>query len=86
MKNITAYIIPNPYQANQVNEIIREHLSESAPVTREIIGYELRDNQTRKVIGKYGPTQGKRARSRRDTLDLEYGAIRYSVIPVYKEI
>ncbi len=88
MQNITAYIIPNPYKKTEsVNEIIREHLQESAPAPkREIIGYELKDNRTGAIVGKYGLAQGKRARTRADKLDLEYGAIRYSVRPIYKEI
>lgn len=88
MKNITAYIIPNPYTKAPapVNEIIREHLAETPSTKREIIGYHLKDARTGAILAKYGPTQGKRARTRADKLDLEYGAIRYTVLPIYKEI
>ena len=45
--------------------------------------YQVIDNQTRLPIGK--PMASKqRARAKRDRLDLEYGAVRYSVVPVCK--
>lgn len=45
--------------------------------------YEVVDRQTGKVVGTY--TNGKRARSRRDKLDLAYGACRYMVRVIYAD-
>lgn len=39
--------------------------------------YQVIDKQTGKVVGTY--QDAKRARNRRDRLDLQYGAIRYYV-------
>lgn len=42
--------------------------------------WEIFDRIDRRVIGVY--TDKRRARNRADRLDLEYGAIRYSVRPL----
>lgn len=47
----------------------------------EITTYRLIDNQTKKIITE--STDRKRLQRRRDKLDLAYGAVRYSVQPVY---
>lgn len=39
--------------------------------------YEVIDRRTGKVVGSY--TNKTRARSRRDALDMQYGAVRYMV-------
>lgn len=51
---------------------------------RQLMGYELIDNQTKKVLRKYGPDKRRFASRAADKLDLQYGAIRYSVRPIYK--
>lgn len=46
--------------------------------------YKIIDMKTGEQIGKdYTYSQRKRARNRADKLDLEYGAYRYSVRPVF---
>lgn len=45
--------------------------------------YQLIDTQTGKVLGTYTYAQRNRARNRADKLDQEYGAVRYSVRPVF---
>ena len=57
-----------------------------APARREIVGYTLKDKQTGKIIAHYGPDKGTVARRRRDRMDQEYGAYRYIVSAMYKEI
>ena len=52
---------------------------------RHIIGYELIDNQTKKVLKKYGPDKRRYASRQADKLDLAYGAIRYHVKPIFSE-
>lgn len=56
---------------------------EQAIAPRIVTSYLLKEISTGRVISVYKPEQRKRARSRADSLDLEYGAINYSVIPVY---
>ena len=41
------------------------------------IKYQVIDSRTGQVVGTYANKQ--RARNRRDALDLQYGAVRYSV-------
>ena len=45
--------------------------------------YQLIDTKTQKVMGVYSYAQRNRARARRDKLDLEYGAIRYILKPIF---
>ena len=45
--------------------------------------YQLIDTKTQKVIATYSYAQRNRARARRDKLDLQYGAIRYIVKPIF---
>lgn len=45
--------------------------------------YELIDTQTKKVIATYSYAQRNRARNRRDKLDLQYGAVRYILKPIF---
>ena len=45
--------------------------------------YELIDTKTQKVIATYSYAQRNRARNKRDKLDLEYGAVRYIVKPIF---
>ena len=53
---------------------------------REIIGYQIIDCQTGKQIGAtYTYANRKRARSRADRLNLDYGAHRYSARPIFGE-
>lgn len=56
---------------------------------REITGYQIVDVHTGNLVGKmYGAakTQARRARTRADKLDLEYGAHRYTAKPIWKEL
>ena len=45
--------------------------------------YELIDTQTKKVIATYSYAQRNRARNKRDKLDLQYGAVRYILKPIF---
>ena len=45
--------------------------------------YEIVDRHTGEVVGVY--KDGKRARTRRDKLDLAYGASRYTVRVIYPD-
>lgn len=45
--------------------------------------YQLIDNQTGKVLGTYTYAQRNRARNRADKLDLQHGAVRYIVRPIF---
>lgn len=45
--------------------------------------YELIDMQTKKVIATYTYVQRNRARNRRDKLDLQHGAVRYILRPIF---
>ena len=45
--------------------------------------YQLIDTQTQKVLGVYSYAQRNRARNKRDKLDLEYGAVRYILKPIF---
>ena len=50
---------------------------------REIIGYNLIDCKTGKVIQAYKANQAAIARKRADKLDNEYGAYRYAAQPIF---
>lgn len=52
---------------------------------RPVLGRELVDHHTGRVLRTYGPTEqdARRARRAADRLDLEYGAVRYIVRPVF---
>jgi len=51
---------------------------------REITGYRIIDRQTGRQIGKeYSVKNRKRARTRVDKLDNEYGGYRYSAVPIF---
>lgn len=43
--------------------------------------YEVVDNQTSRVVASY--TSRRRAQARADKMDLQYGAVRYVVRPVW---
>lgn len=45
--------------------------------------YQLMDTHTGKVLGTYSYAQRNRARNRADKLDLQYGAVRYTVRPIF---
>lgn len=49
-----------------------------------IKGYQLIDNKTGQVLKEYGPSQRNIARGRADRLDNAYGAIRYTVKPLFE--
>ena len=49
----------------------------------EILKYQLFDKITQSIIKEYPSNEGKKARNRADKLDLNYGAIRYSVKPIF---
>lgn len=70
---------------NDINAIIREHLMETATAnqTRIITSYILKEISSGRTLQVYKPEDRKRARRRADNLDLKYGCINYSVIPVY---
>lgn len=43
--------------------------------------YQVIDNKTKQIVGEY--KSRKRASNRADKLDLEYGAYRYIVKPIF---
>ena len=45
--------------------------------------YQLIDTKTNTVIKEYAYSQRNRARNRRDKLDLQYGAVRYILKPIF---
>ena len=47
--------------------------------------YQLIDTQTGKILGTYGYAQRNRARNRADKLDLQHGAVRYIVKPIFDQ-
>lgn len=49
----------------------------------EVIGYEVVDIQTKSVVKSYGQGKSQVARNYANKKDLEYGAIRYIVKPIY---
>lgn len=52
---------------------------------RQLIGYTVTDRRTGQVLRRY-KAEGRRAAYRfADKKDLEYGAIRYGVDPLYAE-
>ena len=70
------------------NEILIESLENGlenvvSESPRKIIGYELVDSQTKKVLKKYAADKRRYASRQADKLDLAYGAVRYSVKPIY---
>ncbi len=52
---------------------------------RQIIGYELVDSQTNKVLKPYGPDKRRYASRQADKLDLAYGAVRDFVRPIFSK-
>lgn len=52
----------------------------------KITGYQLVDIKTKTVLKTYEPTKFHIATRRADKLDLKYGAIRYSVRPLFEEV
>lgn len=52
---------------------------------KEVIGYEVVDNQTKAVIKTYSGDQGRKARAFANKKDLAYGAVRYIVRIVWGE-
>ncbi len=52
----------------------------------EVIGYNVIDIQTKAVVKSYGQGKGNVARAYANKKDLAYGAIRYSVRPIYSEV
>jgi hypothetical protein len=56
---------------------------ENATQARIITSYILKEISTGRVIQVYAPEKRKVARNRADRMDLQYGCINYSVIPVY---
>lgn len=50
---------------------------------RIVTSYILKEISTGRTLQVYKPEDRKRARRRADNLDLKYGCINYSVIPVY---
>lgn len=50
------------------------------------VAYEVVDHHTRKVVGTYKPANRRRAYHMADRKDNEYGAVRYSVRPVWAEV
>jgi hypothetical protein len=73
------------------NETLIENLQDglnsvAEPSTqREVVKWELVDTQGSKVIKTYAPDKVRYARRLRDKLDLDYGAVRYFVRPVYNK-
>ncbi len=60
-----------------------ETITQETP--RQIIGYELVDSHTKKVLKPYGPDKRRYASRQADKLDLAYGAVRYFVRPVFNK-
>lgn len=52
----------------------------------KVIGYNVIDIQTKAIVKSYGEGKGSVARSFANKKDLAYGAIRYSVRPIYSEV
>ena len=74
----------------QDNEILIETFQDALQTVmqnapREVEKWELVDTQGNKVVKTYAPDKVKYARRLRDKLDLDYGAVRYFVRPVYKK-
>lgn len=63
-------------------------IGKGSPMSTEMkaVAYEVVDNQTRKVVGTFKPANRVRARRMADRKDMEYGAIRYIVRPVWAEV
>lgn len=55
-------------------------------MTNEIIGYAIWDCQTGRTVRSYGPTQFRTATRKADALDSAYGAVRYTVRPMYRAL
>ncbi len=56
---------------------------ENATQARIVTSYILKEISSGRVIQVYAPEKRKAARNRADRMDLQYGCINYSVIPVY---
>jgi len=67
-------------------ETLQDGLEAVAQETpKQITGYELIDSQTKKVLKKYGPDKRRYASRQADKLDLQYGAVRYFVKPIFSK-